>query len=221
MIGIISKKKILDKAGQKQSNQHSNLTNVALQNEVTKPVGSNKQDVLNPDDRGRVIVFIDGSNLFYAASHLKIEIDYIKLLDHLVSNAYLVHALFYTGNDPTNEKQHGFLQWMSHSGFRVIAKTVTQAPNSVKKANLDVEIAVDMMKLAPYCGTAVLVSGDGDFAYVVNIIAEQGVRVEVVGLRSMTSAALIDAANNYVDLATIQQAVKKINGDGWHLSAIA
>ncbi|MBV8884053.1 MAG: NYN domain-containing protein, partial [Chroococcidiopsidaceae cyanobacterium CP_BM_RX_35] len=66
----------------------------------------------NQGDRGRVIVFIDGANLFYAASQLSIEIDYVKLLDYLTARDCLVHVFFYTGYDPTNEKQHGFLQWM-------------------------------------------------------------------------------------------------------------
>lgn len=102
---------------------------------------------------------------------------------------------------------------MRHSGFRVVTKGVTQAANGAKSANLDVEIAVDMMRLAQHCDTAVLVSGDGDFAYVVNTIAGQGVRVEVVGLRSMTSNSLIDVANCYIDLAAIQQTIQKLDGD--------
>lgn len=209
MINITSKKKILGKASQKPSNQRSSLTDTTPQNEVTDPSNTHEKCILDHGDRGRVIVFIDGANLFYAASSLKIEIDYVKLLNHLVANAHLVHVLFYTGNDPTNEKQSGFLKWMSYSGFRVITKAVTQEPDSVKKANLDVEIAVDMMLLAPHCDTAVLVSGDGDFVYVVNAIVKQGVWVEVVGLRSMTSEALIDVADCYVDLAAIQKLLSK------------
>lgn len=123
---------------------------------------------------------------------------------------FLVHVFFYTSYDPTNEKQHRFLQWMSCNGFRVITKAVAQSASSAKKANLDVEIAVDMMRLAQHCDTAVLVSGDSDFVYVVNAIAAQGVRVEVVGLRSMTSSSLIDVANCYVDLASIQQTIQKL-----------
>ena len=206
MINTVYKKKILDKPVQKSSSQKSSFTGAATDSSSVR-----EKYIINSGDRGRVIVFIDGSNLFYAASDLEIEIDYIKLLDYLVDNACLIHVLFYTGNDPANEKQSKFLKWMSCSGFRVIAKALTQAPNSAKKANLDVEIAVDMMTLARHCDTAVLVSGDGDFAYVVDAIAHQGVRVEVVGLRSMTSSALIDVANSYVNLADIQQTVKKTN----------
>lgn len=212
MTNIACNKKILGKTTQKAFNQRSSFTNVTQQSEALNPP-ADENCIPVQGERGRVIVFIDGSNLFYAASQLSIEIDYVKLLHYLTARDCLVHVFFYTGHDPTNEKQNGFLHWMRYSGFRVITKAVTQAPNSAKKANLDVEIAVDMMRLAQHCDTAVLVSGDGDFAYVVNTIAGQGVRVEVVGLRSMTSNSLIDVANRYIDLAAIQQTIQKLDGD--------
>lgn len=212
MANTAFKKKILGKPTQTVSNQRSRFTATTLQREATDPPTVNQTCISNQGDRGRVIVFIDGSNLFYAASHLNIEIDYVKLLRYLTARDYLVHVFFYTGYDPTNEKQQGFLHWMSHHGFRVITKAVAQAPNGAKSANLDVEIAVDMMRLSQQCDTIVLVSGDGDFVYVVDAIADRGVRVEVVGLRAMTSAGLIDVANCYIDLAAIQQTVQKLDG---------
>lgn len=171
-----------------------------------------REGIPNRGQRGRVIIFIDGANLFYAASHLCVEIDYAKLLHYLTAEDHLVHVYFYTGCDPDNERQNGFLCWMRYNGFRVVTKKLETCPRNGKKANLDVEIAVDMMSLSHHCDTAVLVSGDGGFAYVVNEIAAQGVRVEVVGLRSMTSNTLIAAADCYVDLADIKQIFQKFNG---------
>ncbi|HBB35361.1 MAG TPA: NYN domain-containing protein [Cyanobacteria bacterium UBA8803] len=160
-------------------------------------------------NRGRVAIFIDGSNLFYAASQLGIEIDYSKLLNRLTGNASLLRAFFYTGVDRTNERQQGFLLWMRRNGYRVISKDLVQFPDGSKKANLDVEIAVDMMALASYYNTAVLVSGDGDMAYAVNAVSYRGARVEVVSLRSMTSDSLIDVADCYMDLDTIKPDIQK------------
>ena len=57
------------------------------------------------ENRGRVAIFIDGSNLFYAALQLGIEIDYTKLLYRLTGGSRLLRAFFYTGVEPTNEKQ--------------------------------------------------------------------------------------------------------------------
>ncbi len=166
-------------------------------------------------DCNRVAIFVDGSNLFYAALQLGIEIDYTKLLCHLTTNARLLRAFFYTGVDRTNEKQQGFLLWMRRNGYRVITKDLIQLPDGSKKANLDVEIAVDMLTLANHIDTAILVSGDGDLAYAVNAIAYRGVRVAVVSLRSMTSDSLINVADYYVDLDTIKENIQKPANSGY------
>jgi uncharacterized LabA/DUF88 family protein len=172
-----------------------------------------KDSIFPPDQplehRGRVAIFIDGSNLFYAALQLGIEIDYTKLLHCLTAGARLLRSFFYTGVDRTNEKQQGFLLWMRRNGYRVVAKDLVQLPDGSKKANLDVEIAVDMMSLVGAYDTAVLVSGDGDLAYAVDAVSYRGVRVEVVSLRSMTSDSLINVADRYIDLETIKDSIQK------------
>ena len=161
------------------------------------------------ENRGRVAIFIDGSNLFSAALQLGVEIDDTKLLYRLTGGSRLLRAFFYTGVDPTNEKQQGFLLWMRRNGYRVISKDLVQLPDGSKKANLDVEIAVDLMALANAYDTAVLVSGDGDLAYAVNAVSYRGARVEVVSLRSMTSDTLINVADRYIDLDQIQEDIQK------------
>lgn len=161
------------------------------------------------DSRGRVAIFIDGSNLFYAALQMGIEIDYTKLLRQLTGGSWLLRSFFYTGVDRSNEKQQGFLLWMRRNGYRVIAKDLVQLPDGSKKANLDVEIAVDMLQLLGSYDTAVLVSGDGDLAYAVNAISYRGVRIEVVSLRSMTSDQLINVADLYIDLESIREDIRK------------
>jgi uncharacterized LabA/DUF88 family protein len=161
------------------------------------------------ENRGRVAIFVDGSNLFYAALQLNIEIDYTKLLARLTGGSRLLRAFFYTGVDRTNEKQQGFLLWMRRNGYRVIAKDLVQLPDGSKKANLDVEIAVDMMALVGSYDTAVLVSGDGDLAYAVDAVSYRGVRVEVVSLRSMTSDSLINVSDRYVDLENVKEEIQK------------
>ena len=161
------------------------------------------------ENRGRVAIFIDGSNLFYAALQLGVEIDYSKLLYRITAGARLLRAFFYTGVDRTNEKQQGFLLWMRRNGYRVVAKDLVQLPDGSKKANLDVEIAVDLMALVGSYDTAVLVSGDGDLAYAVDAVSYRGARVEVVSLRSMTSDSLINVADRYIDLQQIRDDVQK------------
>jgi uncharacterized LabA/DUF88 family protein len=162
--------------------------------------------------RGRVAVFIDGNNLFHAARFHNIDIDYNKLLRVLLGDGRLLRAFFYTGVDVGAERQQGFLLWMRRNGFRVIQKELKTFYDGSRKANLDVEIAVDMLSLAGRYDTAVLVSGDEDFVYAVNAVAYKGCRVEIAGFRSNTAPKLIDVADYFIDLGEIADRVRKDHG---------
>jgi uncharacterized LabA/DUF88 family protein len=157
----------------------------------------------------RVAIFIDGSNLFYASSQLQIEIDYVKLLNFLMQGRRLLRAYFYTGTDHSSERQQGFLLWMRRNGYRVVTKDLLQLADGSKTANLDVEIVIDMITLAPHCDTLMLLSGNGNLTYAVNAVSYQGVQVELVSLRSMTSESLINVVDRYTDLATIQHEISR------------
>lgn len=162
--------------------------------------------------RGRVAVFIDGNNLFHAARSHAIDIDYNKLLRVLMGDGRLLRAFFYTGVDAGAERQQGFLLWMRRNGFRVVHKELKTFHDGTRKANLDVEIAVDMLSLAGRYDTAVLVSGDEDFVYAINAVAYKGCRVEVAGFRSNTAPRLIDVADFFVDLGDIADLIRKDAG---------
>lgn len=159
--------------------------------------------------RGRVAVFIDGNNLFHAARFHNIDIDYNKLLRILLGDGRLLRAFFYTGVDVGAERQQGFLLWMRRNGFRVVQKELKTFYDGTRKANLDVEIAVDMLSLAGRYDTAVLVSGDEDFVYAINAVAYKGCRVEVAGFRSNTAPRLIDVADFFIDLGDIADLIRK------------
>ncbi len=98
---------------------------------------------------------------------------------------------------------------MRRNGFRVVQKELKTFYDGTRKANLDVEIAVDMLSLAGRYDTAVLVSGDEDFVYALNAIAYKGCRVEVAGFRSNTAPRLIDVADFFIDLGDIAELVRK------------
>ena len=127
----------------------------------------------------------------------------------LLGDGRLLRAFFYTGVDVGAERQQGFLLWMRRNGFRVIQKELKTFYDGTRKANLDVEIAVDMLSLAGRYDTAVLVSGDEDFVYAVNAVAYKGCRVEIAGFRSNTAPKLIDVADYFIDLGEIAEKVRK------------
>jgi uncharacterized LabA/DUF88 family protein len=209
----IDNNKLLREQPHWQANSHTDSSLEDDEIKMQDPLGSSY--VFHGSNRGRVAIFIDGANLFYAALQLGIEIDYAKLLCYLTDSGRLLRAFFYTGVDRANEKQQGFLLWMRRNGYRVVTKDLVQLPDGSKKANLDVEIAVDMMNLAPHYDTAVLVSGDGDLAYAVNAVSYQGVRVEVVSVRAMTSDSLIDVADYFIDLDSIKEHIQKDSHSGY------
>src|SRR4029453_15192602 len=166
--------------------------------------------------RGKVAIFIDGNNLFHAARSHNIDIDYNKLLRVLLGDGRLLRAFFYTGVDTGAERQQGFLLWMRRNGFRVIQKELKTFYDGTRKANLDVEIAVDMLSLAGCYDTAVLVSGDEDFVYAVNAVAYKGCRVEIAGFRSNTAPKLIDVADYFIALGELGEKVPKDIPHGVH-----
>jgi len=159
--------------------------------------------------RGRAAVFIDGMNLFHASRFHNISIGYNQLLRILLGDGRLLRAFFYTGVDVGAERQQGFLLWMRRNGFRVVQKELKTFYDGTRKANLDVEIAVDMLSLAGRYDTAVLVSGDEDFVYAINAVAYKGCRVEVAGFRSNTAPRLIDVADFFIDLGDIADLIRK------------
>jgi uncharacterized LabA/DUF88 family protein len=161
------------------------------------------------ENRGRIAIFIDGASLFYSAYQLGIEIDYLKLLCRLTDGSRLLRAFFYTGIELANDRQQRFLQWMQYNGYRVVAKEVALLADGSKKVNLDVEIAVDLMALAPFYDTAVLVSGKGELAYAANAVSYRGVRVELMSLRSMTSDSLLNICDRYIDMESIKDDIRK------------
>ncbi len=164
-----------------------------------------------PDSRDRMAVLIDGANLFYSASSLGIEVDYVRLLKTLVDGRQLLRSYFYTGVDPKNEKQRGFLLWLNRNGYRVVSKDLAQVADGSRRANLHVEIAVDMVRLADHCDTITLLSGDGQLAYAVDALNYRGVRVELVSLQSMTSDTLINLADHYTDLAALRDSICRVS----------
>ncbi len=159
----------------------------------------------------RTAIFVDASNIFYAASKLNIRIDYGKLKQYIQADHDLVGAYFYTGVDLSKAKERSFLQQVEQAGYHVIGKKLIRRSDGSKKANVDVEIALDMYSKAirGHYDTAILVSGDGDFAYAIHAIQKEGIRVEVIALSEMASRSLTNAADRFTDLGAIKHKIQK------------
>ena len=169
-----------------------------------------------PDLGDRAAIFIDGGSLFRAANHLNLEVDYEKLLPCLLRGRALLRAHFYTGFSPGNTKQASFLRWMQNNGYRVMQKELTVSSDGSRYADMGVEIAIDMLQFADYSNQVnllVLVSHDVDLVYALEKIVHRGMRLEVVGVRSMMHESMITVADDFVDLAFIQNDIRKFRSE--------
>jgi uncharacterized LabA/DUF88 family protein len=155
-----------------------------------------------------VAVFVDVANIFYAAKAAGVDIDYVLLLKAATAGRDLVRAYAYTGLDPDNENQRNFHSFLSRHDFRVVSKDIRKYGDGKVKANLDIELVVDMMKTARNLDVAVVVSGDGDFAPAIRAVQEMGVRVEVISFRGNTSSDLMDVADKFTDITQLAKVEK-------------
>ncbi len=150
-----------------------------------------------------VAVFVDVANIFYAAKAAGVDIDYVTLLKASTAGRDFVRAYAYTGLDPENENQRQFHSFLTRSGYKVVSKDIRKYGDGRIKANLDIELVVDMMRMAQHIDIAVVVSGDGDFAPAIRAVQQMGVRVEVVSFRGNTSSDLIEVADVFTDISQL------------------
>ena len=106
-----------------------------------------------------VAVFVDVANIFYAAKAAGVDIDYVTLLKAAIAGRDFVRAYAYTGLDPDNENQRNFHSFLSRHGYKVVSKDIRKYGDGKVKANLDIELVVDMMKTARNLDVAIVVSG--------------------------------------------------------------
>jgi uncharacterized LabA/DUF88 family protein len=155
-----------------------------------------------------VAVFVDVANIFYAAKAAGVDIDYVTLLKSAGAGRDLVRAYAYTGLDPENENQRNFHDFLRRHGYKVVSKDIRKYGDGKVKANLDIELVVDMMKTARNLDIAIVVSGDGDFAPAIRAVQEMGVRVEVISFRGNTSSDLIEVADQFTDITQLARVEK-------------
>ena len=166
-----------------------------------------------------VAVFVDVANIFYAAKAAGVDIDYVTLLKSATAGRDFVRAYAYTGLDPDNDNQRQFHQFLARHDYKVVSKDIRKYGDGKVKANLDIELVVDLMKTARNLDIAVVVSGDGDFAPAIRAVQEMGVRVEVISFRGNTSSDLMDVADVFTDITQIARVEKESSRSGRRVAA--
>jgi uncharacterized LabA/DUF88 family protein len=161
----------------------------------------------------RVALFIDGANLYSASRNLGFDVDYRNLLGFFRSRANVVRAYYYSAVVETDDYSplKPLTDWLAYNGFSLVTKAAREFTDATGrrrvKGNMDIELAVDMMEIAPRLDHAVLFSGDSDFRRLVEAVQRQGVRVSVISsVRTqppMVADDLRRQADEFVELAEI------------------
>jgi uncharacterized LabA/DUF88 family protein len=151
----------------------------------------------------RVGIFVDVPNLIYASERRNINIDFGRVLDYFTRGRELVRASAYApiSDDPQVklESQRFVHHFVGHP-YRIVTKPLKRFADGSMKANFDIELAIDILTMSERLDVVVLMSGDGDFRRLVELIASRGVRVEVVAFAEAVSAELKTVADLYVDI---------------------
>lgn len=162
----------------------------------------------------RIALFIDGANVYAAAKRLGWNFDHRKILEHFAAYGALHNAFYYTAVPAqVDDKQKRFIDALTYMGYTVRTRPLRESTDehgdTHRRASLDIEIVTDLLTTAERFDTAVLLTGDGDFERPVEVLRARGKRVVVASIPEMTSYELRNAADSYVDLASIREQVER------------
>ncbi|MBC6405024.1 MAG: NYN domain-containing protein [Rhodospirillales bacterium] len=167
----------------------------------------------------RVGIFIDGANLYSTAKALEFDIDYKRLLESFAEQARLIRAFYYTAlpEDQEYSPIRPLVDWLDYNGFTLVTKPLKEFTDPLGrrkiKGNMDIELAIDMMEMAPWLDHIVLLSGDGDFRRLVEAVQRKGIRVTVISTISTQPSMIADElrrqADNFVDLKDMHHMIAR------------
>lgn len=164
-----------------------------------------------PNKEHRIGIFIDVQNLYHSAKNLHgARVNYSELIKHLVGERRLVRALGYVVRSDPETGEDSFFDALEKAGIELRMKDIQVFPNGVKKADWDVGIAVDAIRMADMFDVLVLVSGDGDFIPLVKYLQiGLGKGVEVAAFGKTASSGLREVADNFTDLDSTPRMIFK------------
>ena len=149
----------------------------------------------------RVGVFIDTQNVYHSARNLyQARVNFGAVLKDAVAGRKLVRAVAYVITTEAGDEKN-FFEALSKLGIETKTKDLQIFAGGAKKADWDVGLAVDAIKMSPRLDSVVIVSGDGDFVPLVEYLQTIGVQVEVVSFGKSTSGKLREAVDDFVDLS--------------------
>lgn len=165
----------------------------------------------------RIAVFIDGANYFYMQKKLGWHIDANKVLNFCRRFGELVDAYYYIGTDaPPEAQQQAYLNALTNMGYSLITKLIKtiydpETGESKQKANLDIEIVLDMFNTIDNYDMAIFVSGDGDFERALQLLKARGKKFKVIATSGLVAREIRNVCGmHYIDFQDVKDEVEKI-----------
>lgn len=153
----------------------------------------------------RVGVFVDVANLLYSSRSMRISLDFGRLLDFLRGNRRLTRAHAYAPTNPDPNAEQSFLSVVKGLGYRITTKNYKTFSSGAKKADLDLDMCMDIVRLVDSgaVDTVVLVSGDSDFLPLLEYCSDKGVRVEVAAFDDSAAMILRQSCDLFINLSLV------------------
>lgn len=148
----------------------------------------------------RVAVLIDVQNLYHSAKNLYgARVNFREVLKLAVSNRNLIRAFGYVVRTKTGEEKP-FFDALIKLGIETRVRDLQEFYGGLKKADWDVGITIDAVRISPSVDTIVLASGDGDFLQLIEYLKNQGKRIEVIAFGRSSSLKLKEVADEFIDI---------------------
>ncbi|MEQ1500176.1 MAG: NYN domain-containing protein [Parcubacteria group bacterium] len=148
----------------------------------------------------RVGIFIDTQNLYHCAKNIYgSKVNFGQVVKDGLAGRSLTRAVAYVITTESGDEKN-FFEALEKMGIETKTKNLQIFAGGSKKADWDVGLAVDAIKLAPKLDAIILVTGDGDFVPLVEYLQNQGIQVEVMSFGKATSAKLIEITDDFIDL---------------------
>lgn len=160
----------------------------------------------------RVAIFVDVQNVYHSAKNLyHARVNFKELLRVAVENRPLLRAVAYVVKSDTALGEESFFEALKQTGFELRLKDLQIYPDGSKKADWDIGMAIDAVRLASSVDAIILVTGDGDFVPLVEYLKwGLGKQVEAVAFRRSASAKLKESVDRFTDLEAIPRILLKI-----------
>lgn len=149
----------------------------------------------------RVGIFIDTQNLYHSAKNIyNARVNFDQVVKDGLDDRQLIRAIAYVITTESGEEKN-FFDALEKMGIETKTKNLQIFSSGSKKADWDVGLAVDAIKLAPKLDAVIIVSGDGDFVPLLEYLkVNEGCQVEVMSFGKSSSSKLIEAADDFIDL---------------------